>query len=293
MNRMIMLTHLQSSHLLGRSIVQPSCPKRYKNHNKCSVVVVVVAYYCEVYSAISPSNYSPSSQVEQLDDGMVFYLASLPCNAYQTLSKIYDLHADGKLKGRVPRSKKGITAKSPDLKGSNFKVLRGVNSEDVLRLLIEVKNLKISLGELASECTTLKLLTKVQAGLVKGTNCSSWEEVVQKYPKYCTAEQLEPFTKLNFSKKTLPDQFLRFCQYVIRASQNEATELHKDNIFCINGADSTTCIFWKQKFLTVESTGLSKIFQEAGLEFLGFRLSIFDVTDQVFSYACLLIIITL
>ena len=176
------------------------------------MVVVVVAYYCEVYSAISPSNYSPSSQVEQLDDGMVFYLASLPCNAYQTLSEIYDLHADGKLKGRVPRSKKGITAKSPDLKGSNFKVLRGVNSEDVLRLLIEVKNLKISLGELASECTTLKLLTKVQAGLVKGTNCSSWKEVVQKYPNYCTAEQLEPFTKLNFSKKTLPDQFLRFCQ---------------------------------------------------------------------------------
>ena len=67
------------------------------------------------------------------------------------------------------------------------------------RLLCELKECKISLRELSSECKSIKQLHKVQVAFLKGTNSISWEATTQKFPKYATAAQLEPFKKLNFS----------------------------------------------------------------------------------------------
>ena len=145
---------------------------------------------------------------------MVFFLASLPRVAYGYLTTVYQMFANGTLKSQhVPRSKKGTLAKPPDLKGSKFKCLRGISDENVCRLLQEISERKISLIEMISECSSLKQLQKVQLAFLKGTNCNSWEEAVIKYPTFTTAEQLEPFKKLNFSAK-LPEQFLKFCQRV-------------------------------------------------------------------------------
>lgn len=116
------------------------------------------------------------------------------------------------LKGNA-KSKKSTT--SLDLKGSKFKPLRGISEDIVSELLQHLYQKKISIVEMAQECTSRKQLQKVQSAFVKGTNCSSWDEAVSRYPSFATAEQLEPFKALNFSTK-LPEVFLKFCQRVTK-----------------------------------------------------------------------------
>lgn len=78
-------------------------------------------------------------QVEQLDDGMIYFLASLPNESFDLLRDIFVKFVNAELKSQtVPRSKKGTTAKQLDLKGSQFKCLRGVELSDVQRLLTEL-----------------------------------------------------------------------------------------------------------------------------------------------------------
>ena len=145
---------------------------------------------------------------------MIFYLASLSCEAYGALTTIYQRFADGVLKSHhIPRSK-GTLAKPPDPKGSKFKCLRGISEDVVCSLLREVAEGKISPAEVNSECISIKQLHKVQSAFIKGTNSSSWAEAQEKYPKFATAEQLQPFKKFNFSTK-LPEQFLKFCQRIM------------------------------------------------------------------------------
>ena len=213
---------------------------------------------------------------------MIFNLSSLPAESFGSLSKVYKLYADGKLKGQhVPRSKKGTMAKPPDLKGSQFKGLRGMDSTTVERLLKEVESLKITLKELAAECSTVKALAKVQAAFVKGTNCQNWHEATAKYPEFCTSEQLEPFTKLSFPSNTLPDRFLRFCQ---RATQprHTVTNYSTDDVFCVTSSsdNSNCCIFWREKCLKVSPSTLRNVFEGIGLEFPGFSLSVCDHTQE-------------
>ena len=88
---------------------------------------------------------------------------------------------------------------------------------------MELKDRQISLREMSSECGSIKQLHKIQKAFVKGTNSSSWEDAQQKWPSHCTASQLEPFKKLNFSGSVLPESFLRFCQRAVSSgiSHNE------------------------------------------------------------------------
>ncbi len=75
---------------------------------------------------------------------MVFYLAALPNGSFELLKVIYRMFSDGELKGQhVPRSKKGTLAKPPHLKGSKFKCLRGIDGEEVCRLLRELQERSI------------------------------------------------------------------------------------------------------------------------------------------------------
>ena len=93
--------------------------------------------------------FSYVSQVDQLDDAMIFNLSSLPAESFSSLSNIYKIYADGKLKGQhVPRSKKGTMSKPPDLKGSKFKGLKGMDSSSAIRLLKEVEDGKVTLKKL-------------------------------------------------------------------------------------------------------------------------------------------------
>ena len=225
-------------------------------------------------------------QVEQLDDSMIFYLAALPANSFSTLKQIYCLHTKAKLKGQVlSHTKKGTAAKPPDLKASNFKCLRGIEASVVSRLLCELKECKISIRELSSECKSIKQLHKVQVAFLKGTNSISWEAATQKFPKYATAAQLEPFKKLNFSGPGLPEQFMRFCQRAVAHGQSdfnaaESCLNESDNSFCITRRQDCVGIFWKHDIKEVTSEKLATVLRSFGIQsFPGFSLAMFDLPN--------------
>jgi hypothetical protein len=233
-------------------------------------------------------------QVDQLDDGMIFFLASLPKESFDLVKNIYKKFVDVELKSQtVPRAKKGTTAKQLDLKGSQFKCLRGIEVSNVHRLLVEVSDCTISLREMGSECTALKLMQKVQSAFVRGTNSETWEMACDNFPKYTTSEYLEPFKKLDFSGKSLPSTFLNFCQRVLAentqcaVAENEsgssAITQEQDNIFWVKSHDSIA-VFWKtdikmvipETFMTMLKNALPA---NQSLNFSGFTLSIFDLTN--------------
>ena len=226
--------------------------------------------------------------MEQLDDSMIFYLAALPDESFDALKDIFLLYSKGKLKDQnVSHSKKGTASKPPDLKASNFKCLRGIEPSVVNRLLTELKDKQISLREMSSECGSIKQLHKVQKAFVKGTNSSSWEDAMQKWPNYCTASQLEPFKKLNFSGSVLPEPFLHFCQRVVSSNSVRDNEHEHD---CSEGLDaddsfvitSKGCkgIFWKHDIKAVNSDKLSALLHNFGVtNFSGFSLAVFDIPD--------------
>ena len=63
-------------------------------------------------------------QVEQIDDAIVFYLASLPVTLFALVERVFQQYSDANIKGqKVPRSKKGVSSKALDLKGSTLKCL--------------------------------------------------------------------------------------------------------------------------------------------------------------------------
>lgn len=154
----------------------------------------------------------------------------------------------------------------------------------MLRLLSEVQEKKITLNELSVECNTLKSMVKVQNAFVKGTNSSSWEDAVKKYLSFCTSEQLEPFTKLQFKNNVLPTPFLQFCQKTIKLQNQDEiagpSNTLSDDIFYMKNGSNMFTIVWGNKCLEINASNISEVFAHAGQEYHGFSLSIFDLTDN-------------
>lgn len=64
-------------------------------------------------------------------------------------------------------------------------------------ILQEVSHKECSFKEAITKCNDVKLLQKIQTAFIKATNCESWDETVEKYPSFTTAEKLEAFKNLD------------------------------------------------------------------------------------------------
>ena len=202
-------------------------------------------------------------QKQQLDDSLIFYLASLPSSSFKAVSTIFDKFSKGTLKGqKVPRAKKGVTSKPLDLKGSNFRCLRGIPESSVEQFLLEVSNCSISLQELAIQCADVKILCKIQQGFMKVTNCATWEDATQKFPDFTTAEKLEPFKRLNFSSNTLPEQFMTFCRSAMSSTACASDSVAVDDTIFVIQQKSCLGIFWKTDIFTVDSDNMTTMLEK-------------------------------
>ena len=83
-----------------------------------------------------------------------------------------------------------------DLKGNNFKPLRGLEMEVVEEVLTEVAEKKMSLKEMAQYCIKVKTLKRVQKALVEATGLDSWADATDKIPDFTTTEVLDEFTSV-------------------------------------------------------------------------------------------------
>lgn len=205
--------------------------------------------------------------MDQLDDGMIFYLASLPAASFHLAEKIFTMYATAQLKGqKVPRSKRGVTSKPPDLKGSSFKCLRGIEFDAVYKLLQSVAAGEASLHDMASQSISIKQLGKVQLAFMKATNCSEWCEAEDRYPEFVQPEKLEVYKKLNFNKPTIPPEFMRYCQRAMKAAKHTSMEPKKitcgdDKLFSFEHEKSgARGIFWSIDVFEVNGNTLEQAF---------------------------------
>ena len=81
-----------------------------------------------------------------------------------------------------------------DLKGNNFKPLRGLEMDVVLEVLKEVAEKNVTFQEMARHCNKIKQLKVVQKSFVEATGLESWEVASEKLPSFSTPEALDEFT---------------------------------------------------------------------------------------------------
>jgi mannosyltransferase OCH1-like enzyme len=196
---------------------------------------------------------------------MVFHLASLPSPTFALISTIFDEYSKGMLKGqKLPRSKKS-PSKVLELKGSNFKCLRGIEPSVAESLLSEISEGEMSLSELQIQCQDIKQLGKIQSSFIKATNCPSWKDAYEKYPLFTSSDNLEPFKKLNFNQPTIPDDFIKYCQLAMKkqegTDENTRSYDEDDAVFVLERG-SAVGVFWKEDFLRVSGGSVCDVFEK-------------------------------
>ena len=160
---------------------------------------------------------------------------------------------------KVPRSKKGVHSKPPELKGSSLKCLRGIAPDVVHDLLEAVASGDTSIHELACQCASIKQLSKIQSAFTKATNCSTWGEAKEKYTEFVMPEKLEVFKKLNFNKPTIPAEFLRYCQKAKKMGTQHAIQrveqtTHSGNhVFALEHESGGRGVFWNHDVLDMNT----------------------------------------
>ena len=105
--------------------------------------------------------------------------------------EVFRMFSNGELKGQV--AKRGTTGKTLDLRGSNFKPLRGIDLQTVAQLLTDMKNKKLSVKELIKECTRIKQLRVVQQAFMEETGAESWDDAKSRFPEFTTARAMDEF----------------------------------------------------------------------------------------------------
>ena len=144
--------------------------------------------------------YLLSPQVRSLDVSSIFYLASLPSDTYQLLEKVFSMFAEGSIKGQnCPR---GSIGKKLDLKGCNFKPLRGLDVPTINSLLERLTREELSIAEMTRECRKIKILRDLQKAFIEETGVQTWEEAEDKFPEFAAAESLDQFIEES-SKRTI------------------------------------------------------------------------------------------
>ena len=103
---------------------------------------------------------------------------------------------------------RGSIGKKFDVKGNSFKPLRGLDFDVVQQLLEEVAANEKSMAELAKDCSKIKKMGEVQKCLLSETGLTTWEEAVEKVPKFASAEALDEFAGTGFSSKALTPRYV-------------------------------------------------------------------------------------
>ena len=92
--------------------------------------------------------------------------------------------------------------KKLDLKGCNFKPMRGLDMSTIASQLEQLTKEELSIPEMAKECRKMKTLRDLQKAFVQETGVKTWEEAEEKFSDFANAEALDQFIEGN-SKKTI------------------------------------------------------------------------------------------
>lgn len=92
--------------------------------------------------------------------------------------------------------------KKLDLKGCNFKPMRGLDMSTITSLLERLIEEEMSIAEMAKECRKMKTLRDLQTAFIEEIGVKTWKEAEEKFPDFANAEALDQFIEGN-PKKTI------------------------------------------------------------------------------------------
>ena len=90
--------------------------------------------------------------------------------------------------------------------GSNFKAMRGLDTQIAITVLQGVIKKEMSIQEMTVECREIKKLKEVQEMFVRETGVSSWREAEKEFPAFATPEALDEFKKCPV--KSMPQRYI-------------------------------------------------------------------------------------
>jgi hypothetical protein len=97
---------------------------------------------------------------------------------------------------------KRVSRKKLDLKGCNFKPMRGIETSTIMLMTEELR-----IAEMTTECRKVKALKELQKAFVEETGVKSWEEAEEKLPEFANAEALDQFIEGNTAKNISSNPF--------------------------------------------------------------------------------------
>ena len=87
---------------------------------------------------------------------------------------------------------------------SNFKAMRGLDTQMAKTVLQGVIKKEMSIQEMIVECREIKKLKEVQEMFVRETGVPSWSEAKKEFPAFATPEALDEFK--NCPMKSVPQR---------------------------------------------------------------------------------------
>ena len=198
---------------------------------------------------------------------MVYHLASLPLSLFNVTQVIFEKFSNGLLKGQRVVKARTKDSKPLDLKGSNFKCLRGIEQSTVEKLLQSVSDGKLSMSELGTKCIEIKQLNKIKTCFVKGTNSETSIDASQKYPSFTTSEQLLSFKRLSFNSPKIPDEFMKFCRAAVDSESRVSSPLATvDNDKMLMLTQNNCCgMIWQTELAKINPGTLNEVLRSVSM----------------------------
>lgn len=150
---------------------------------------------------------------------MIFLLAGLPKESYKLLLEIFC-----SFENRVTNKKNPSSQSKPNCRGSNFRELRNLDDDTVHALLLRVRDDDLTLSRLNQECKKVKRLQKLKQSFASEVGEESWEEAMNKYPRYATEAALERFLAAPKLAGSILSAFQQYCSRAIRTATTAPPE---------------------------------------------------------------------
>lgn len=175
--------------------------------------------------------------------------------------------------------------------GSNFKPLRGLDAEVVYQLLKDIADKEMSMQVMMVECRDVKVMKEIQAAFMRETGVSSWEDAMENFPGFVTADALDEFRCCNFKSGSMPARFDNddvhvvciqhynkhrlkdFCQLAMKSKTNPPSTLLEQGRFTLENSKAIVT-----HGTTINYASASELCRNNWLDLTGAASSMINIT---------------
>lgn len=150
---------------------------------------------------------------------LLIKLAALDAELFRMLQEVLKLYSNGKLKGQKLSMTEIING--PDMKPYVLSTLPALPTSAIMHMLTEVKECRMTIGEMQKEAKLLNKLHTVQRMFMDLLGLRSWNDAREQYPHVTQRQVLEHFCQFNL--RSTPAELKVFCSQLMREKDSVST----------------------------------------------------------------------